>query len=425
MKLVCAPEGYLFPSSGDALSVILFGSAVDAEYGSVGGAIPGQFARENFSAANRAWDFLSLALSVAAADLAGHRGRSPDGWTREFEIEVAVASPDSWNSLQKEIETVLGFLTTDIWRVRFTSGGFHPKPARSPVLPNEDCMVLLSGGLDSLIGAIDLAANGRKPFAVSHLVRGDAKKQLEFAQRIGGGLRHLQMNHNASVPDAEEPPTQRARSLAFLAYGVLAATTLSRYRDGETVPLYICENGFVAINPALTGARLGSLSTRTTHPFFLGSLQRVLNAVGLRIAIENPYALRTKGEMMVGCRDQTLLAELASQSTSCGRFLKYSYRHCGRCVPCQVRRAAFLRWGEPDLTSYVFEDLGKEDEEHSAFDDVRACSIAIAEAASVTMDRWLGNALIGASHTERSALIEMLRRGLQELSVLHQKYGVK
>ena len=80
--------------------------------------------------------------------------------------------------------------------------------------------------------------------------------------------------------------------------------------------------------------------------------------------------------MLAECRDQKLLAEFAHQSTSCGRYQRHNYRHCGRCLPCQVRRSAFLRWGQADDTDYVFENLGRNDEDHAAFDDVRSVALA-------------------------------------------------
>ena len=109
-------------------------------------------------------------------------------------------------------------------------------------------------------------ANGRSRLARPCV--GDAENQRTFAKVMGGGLRHLQMNHNAGVPKPETPSSQRARSLIFIAYGVLAATTLKQYHAGGSVTLYVCENGFISINPPLTEMRLGSLSTRTTHPVF-------------------------------------------------------------------------------------------------------------------------------------------------------------
>ncbi|MDX3965501.1 MAG: hypothetical protein QHD01_02740 [Bradyrhizobium sp.] len=335
-----------------------------------------------------------------------------------------MTEPPFWNGVAPLIEDALAFLTTDRWQLRFISGGAGaPEPARV-VRPPQDCVALLSGGLDSLVGAIDLAAAGTRPIVVSKIVRGDSEKQEEFARAIGGGLRHVQLNDNAVVPKPKDT-SQRARSIIFLAFGVLVATALAPYRAGATVPLYVCENGFIAINPPLTGSRIGSLSTRTAHPQFLALFQDLLDAAGIRVALRTPYAYKTKGVMLKECADQPLLRTLAARSTSCGRFQKFKYSHCGRCVPCQVRRAAFLAWEQPDLTKYVFEHLGRDDEQHAGFDDVRSVRMALAAIQGGGFDEWLGSALSWLRIDDREALRDMLRRGLAELGHLHVKYGVK
>lgn len=425
MKIVCAPKDHPFAGTGDELEVILYGHADRPTRGRAGAAVKDQIVREKLHPAPRAWDFLSLALSVTAADLAGFRNTSSDGWTREFELKIAVADPIFWNAQRELVEKLLGFLTTDTWQISFIGGGISPAPDRKPVRPSEDCVALLSGGLDSFIGGIDLVANGKHPLAVSQTVRGDAENQRSFAQVIGGGLRHLQVNHNAQVPNPENPPSQRARSLIFIAYGVLAATTLERYHTGENVALYVCENGFISINPPFTGARLGSLSTRTTHPVFLGLIQQQLDTAGLRVRIENPYQLKTKGEMLRECRTQTLLRAHASETTSCGRYKQFGYTHCGRCVPCLVRRAAFLAWGIIDTTKYVYVNLGRDDENHAGFDDVRAVTMALAEVKSGGLESWIGTALSTALLGDIEPLQVMVGRGLNELGSLFKLHGVK
>jgi hypothetical protein len=168
------------------------------------------------------------------------------------------------------------------------------------------------------------------------------------------------------------------------------------------------------------------LSTRTAHPVFLERIQSVLNAAGLRVSIVNPYAEKTKGEMLRECRDQVLLIKEAVRSTSCGRFQRFNYRQCGRCVPCQVRRAAFLVWGgAKDATDYVYVPLGKDDDEHARFDDVRSVAVALAAVQSDGIDVWLGHALSSPLIKNRAALKAMLERGLDELKELHIAYGVK
>jgi len=238
-------------------------------------------------------------------------------------------------------------------------------------------------------------------------------------------LRHLQINHNAQVPDPETPPSQRARSLIFLACGVLAATTLERYHEGEAVTLYVCENGFISINPPLTDARIGSLSTRTTHPEFLGFVQELLNAAELRVRIENPYQAKTKGEMLEECRDQELLRANAIRSISCGRFKHFGYKHCGRCVPCLVRRAAFLKWKVEDETEYIYQHLGRDDENHAGFDDVRSVAMAILKVRTGGIQDWVGTALSTAVLGDVRVLEAMVSRGLEELDSLLKAHGVK
>jgi hypothetical protein len=45
--------------------------------------------------------------------------------------------------------------------------------------------------------------------------------------------------------------------------------------------------------------RLGSLSTRTSHPAVLQMLQQILDAGNFRVRLVNPYQQKTKGEMLL------------------------------------------------------------------------------------------------------------------------------
>ena len=424
MKLVCALKDHSF-TENNGLGVILYGYADRQTRGSAGAAIAEAIRKQHMLPAHRAWDFLSLALSVTSADLAGARDESPDGWTRQFELTVSVMDPEFWNSQRQLIARLLGFLTTDLWDISFIGGGFCPEPPKDPVYTGEACVLLLSGGLDSFIGAVDLTANQVRPLAVSQTVRGDAENQRAFAHLLGGGLRHLQLNHNTEIPNPENPPSQRARSLIFIAEGILAATSLKAYSDGAEIILYMAENGFISINPPLTGARLGSLSTRTTHPVFLQILQGLFYAAGIRVRIVNPYQFKTKGEMLRECLEQNVAHEYAHATTSCGRFKKYGYKHCGRCVPCLVRRASFLAAGYDDKTVYVYNELGRDEDNHAGFDDVRSVAMALAESKDMGLDSWIGTALSTALLGDISAYQNTVDRGLQELGILFDLHGVK
>lgn len=425
MKILCAPSNFDFSLAESDVDIILYGRTDRQGYGSAGAAIRETISRNKLNPDPRAFDFLSFALAVTAADLAGHRDKSPNGWTREFNLQIAVADRAFWETQKRVLEQILNFLTTDIWKLHFCEGGLTPDAIEDPIYPEEDCAVLLSGGLDSFVGTLDLVPTGERPFAVSQSVRGDAEKQRELASVIDDGLRHLQFNHNVVLPDPEPHPSQRARSIIFFAYGILVSTTLARYQSGESVKLYVCENGFIAINPPMTDNRLGSLSTRTCNPVLLALLQQVLDAAGLRVRIESPYRFKTKGEMLLNCREQDLLLNYAHRTTSCGRFNRFGNRHCGRCIPCLIRRAAFQAWGVEDMTDYVYSDLSINDNKHARFDDVRSVAMAIASVAEVGLDRWLGATLVSPLIKDSENIKGVALRGLSELEALLNTFNIE
>lgn len=425
MKIVCAPEDYDFSSNSSDLDVVLFGHTDAPNAGSIGATARHIIQKEKLEPAAHAWDLLSLALSVIAADTGIQRSYSPDGWTREFDLRVAVSDPSFWTTQIGLIENLLRILSTDIWNVDFMGGGVLPAPRKPSFQPDQDSVVLLSGGLDSLIGGIDLVhAHSLNPYAVSQVSQGDKQTQSFFASKIGGGLAHLQLNHNADCP-GENERSQRARSIIFLAYGVLMATALQRYHAGEQTTLYVCENGFISINPPLTGARLGSLSTRTTHPAFIRMFQDLLNAAGLRVKIENPYQFMTKGEMLKQCSDQSFLQKYAHTSTSCGRYARNAYRHCGRCLPCLVRRSAFHMWDVADRTRYVYKDLSRDSDDYARYDDVRSAAMAVATAKADGLSMWAGPSLSAALLGNAAPYRDVVDRGLKELGYFLKSVGVK
>jgi hypothetical protein len=158
-------------------------------------------------------------------------------------------------------------------------------------------------------------------------------------------------------PGVGREESTRGRSFLFIALAAMAGSGLARHFSLE-VP----ENGLIALNVALDTVRLGSLSTRTTHPYYLRRWNELLSQVGIDGIIVNRYWDKTKGEMMDSCLKPDLLRELAGDSLSCahpaaGRWVKSAagrHSHCGHCVPCIIRQAAFDHaWGRgSDPTGY-------------------------------------------------------------------------
>ncbi len=422
MKIACAPSGTPLPAGID-IGYSLFTDSSDHSVGSIGTSILTRVRRLKLNPTDRAWDFLSIALSIIGADEGCARAVSPDGWTRELDLIVAVHDVDFWNSQSKALQGALAFLTTDVWNIAFIKVKKTPDFAHPNKIHNEDCVCLLSGGLDSLIGSLDLAASGRKPLLVSQVANGDKTNQKLFAKSAAPKSLHLQLNHNVRPLGASER-SQRARSLIFIAFGVLAATCLERHQKNEEVDLIIPENGFISLNVPLTPMRLASHSTRTTHPFFLSQVQRILDNCGFHLKIKNPYQFKTKGEMLSGCSNQSALIDLAGKSTSCGRYARFSFQHCGRCVPCLIRRSAFMKWGHPDTTiMYKYDQLGLPGPQYRDYDDVRSAAIAIKTVVDRGIDYWIGGALnsmqIGSVDPYRS----IVQRGLAELGSFLDQAG--
>lgn len=348
----------------------------------------------------RAWDLLSIALAVYGTDRFIPRRDSPDGWTRILALEVEVVEPDPWSAQAAQLADALRFLTGDIWYLGFRAGGQQP-PNFTSSSTDRDCACLFSGGLDSLIGAIDLTAAGRRPLLVSQASPKEGKIQRHLANRIDLDEYRFQgrVTERAAPP---YEPSSRARSVLFFAYGALAAAGLG----GE---LFVPENGLISINPPLTRRRIGSLSTRTTHPHFVSSLQAVFDHVGLGITMTNPYTHKTKGEMLAQCGP--ISAQIASASYSCGKGKRLN-KHCGRCVPCLIRRAAFFKAKIADSTDYAADNLAR----HATNDDVYAARLATAALAHRDIARWAAEAgPLPTDLVRRTAHVDVVRRGLEEL----------
>lgn len=163
---------------------------------------------------------------------------------------------------------------------------------------------------------------------------------------------------NDLFKDVPAEMTTRGRSFLFFAAGIFACTGLDK-----TVTLRVPENGLIALNVPLDQLRLGALSTRTTHPFYIARWNELVGILGISTKIENPYWDQTKGEMVASCANRNLLRRVIGDSMSCssptkGRWTGHGSEHCGFCLPCLIRRAAIKAGlGNDDPTTYTLADL--------------------------------------------------------------------
>lgn len=386
-------------------------------------------------------DLLVLAAHVHAADTRiSRRSESQDGWTREIRLIVPVSDPDRWNATAPIFVRMLNFLTGDRWSLAFRA---RPRrfntvtPARPARLidPPFDDLALFSGGLDSLVGAIDALEEGRTPLLVSHAGEGATSNaqttiydalRAHYRERALQRLRLWMAFPRSFVEGSGQENTTRGRSFLFFALGVFAGTGID-----APFTLKVPENGLIAVNVPLDPLRLGALSTRTTHPFYIARWNEALRALGLQGRIENPYWDRTKGEMVAGCANRDLLLQLVPSSLSCAAPSKNRHRgigtqHCGYCLPCLIRRAALKVGLQPiadDPTNYTEELTARALNTLQAEGvQVRSFQLAIErlrarpELAPILIHK--PGPLFDETPDRQATIAEVYRRGLEEVGVL-------
>ena len=303
-------------------------------------------------------DFFFISCLVYGIDrFVVRHDESTDGWSREISATFPVYNLNVWNDCKMLLANALSFLTGDYWEVNFVQNTFQiPTEPISDDYSSKDFaqVSLFSGGLDSLIGAIDFLGKPENAdqniLLVSHFdyqMKGPNREQDEIFEKFPNEYRtRIKRVSLAEVSLAQTSKrnvekTFRSRSLLFLGIAVLAA-------DYQKNKIVVPENGSVSLNYPLSSSRRGSCSTRTTHPRFIEFVIDLLAGLGLNNQICNPYEFKTKGEMVVECENADLLGSLIKTSNSCGKRGHPVHRtianssHCGVCMPCTYRKASLL-----------------------------------------------------------------------------------
>lgn len=389
-------------------------------------------------------DLLIVASLTYVVDKSVPRTSSFDSWTRELSIEFPVAEPTRWRVASGNLERTLNFLTGDLWKISFRKRkpGLFIEPSRErkrkPLpekLENIRAVCSLSGGTDSLAGAIGLLEE--KGEGVIHLIGhydapGAKKAQQQLFSKIADAypeMAHLTQARVSHKPVKAKESTLRSRSFVFMAIGIFAARAA-----GEEVPVYMPENGFIAMNLPLTPARAGSCSTRTMHPFYLDRLRETLSGLGIRNPIANPLELKSKGECLTESSNFRLLRSAIVDSVSCSHGTRKQtwvrrskeIRNCGYCVPCIVRRAAMYkarmdrgdRYGLDICTGEI-----KHDDGNDRANDLRAVvNLIVSRKSIVEIEREIIAVAMVDRLTERAKVIE---RGVSEIRTFLSEKGNK
>ncbi len=113
---------------------------------------------------------------------------------------------------------------------------------------------------------------------------------MALKRRFGGTtLHHIRARvgfPTDTVEHAGVEDTLRGRSFLFFALAVTAADAV----DDDMV-VHVPENGLISLNVLLDPLRLGALSTRTAHPFYMARFGELLRELGLSDCV---YRLRSR-----------------------------------------------------------------------------------------------------------------------------------
>ncbi|MEE7492274.1 Qat anti-phage system QueC-like protein QatC [Methylobacterium oryzae] len=432
-RVVCHADPADVPLRRDAgdVHVVLYGRGrMPDGIARLGAGVMDAVSRIGFALREDAFDFLTIALAVTAADTFVLRELAEDRWSRRLELSVPLIDPRPWVAVRARLEEALRFLSGDSWSLSFPRGGPR-RPSQAVIdgrrrlidLSRSESACLFSGGLDSYVGALDLIAQGERPLLVSHAYRGDRGYQDRTAHALPVACPRFSANAHPTWSGSTDV-SMRTRSYNFLAYGAAAATAISQARAGRRVTLWVPENGLIALNAPLTPRRIGSHSTRTTHPYFLRSMQDVLDAVGLPVAIVNPLRHQTKGEMVLRHAGDPAFVAQAVRTVSCGKW-KRDGTQCGRCVPCLIRRASFHAAGIADTTEYRSQALAPVLGDIDLRDDLASVRSAVRRAPRTAMEPWVLQAgPLPEEPLERDGCIEVFERGIDELRSFLQANGL-
>ncbi|GAB6094002.1 hypothetical protein JCM14469_02540 [Desulfatiferula olefinivorans] len=300
-------------------------------------------------------DLIEIATYVYCADQAVTRGG--DGvqnfgadWRRRLFFRIPVRNPDLWNSspLKEQLIATLSFLSEDEYYFDFVKLTKQP-PTQQHLefdfaLPEE--VVLFSGGLDSLGGAIhEAVVNKRKIALVMHkpthkLARRHRKLQELLEKHSDTPPLHIPVSINKAKSLGREY-TQRSRSFLYAALG----STVAQMFNLSRIRFY--ENGVVSFNLPPSSQVVGARATRTTHPQVISGFAKIISILaGKPFVVENPFLWKTKTEILKGI-GQSGCAEMIKFATSCTHTWEMTrlLTHCGTCSQCIDRRFAVLSAG--------------------------------------------------------------------------------
>ncbi len=307
-------------------------------------------------------DFLEIASFVYAADASTLRKgvwkdeQTTESWDRDFRFVISVRDVEFWN--QDEVQSLLSktllFLSDDTYEFTFQKLVRDRHIQEYLEFGNNldwpfydvDRVLLFSGGLDSLAGAVVTASEGSKLVLVSHRpVAKLSKRQINLFSKLQNTFQtpmiHIPVWINKDKKLGREY-TQRTRSFLYCVLGTVVAESL------RAKGISFFENGIVSLNWPIADEVLRARASRTTHPHSLYLFKQLCSLVLEReFEVDNPFIFKTKAEVVALIAERKA-SHLISYTSSCahsGHFQSKTRWHCGTCTQCIDRRIAIIDCG--------------------------------------------------------------------------------
>ncbi len=314
-------------------------------------------------------DFLEIAAYIYAADSAKARGKgwsengTRENWQREFNFIIGVRDYEFWQDekIIASLKSILNFLSDDSYSFDFRKLSKDRSYQEYLALDetadfnfkNPDKVIMFSGGLDSLSGAIESLEKGERTVLVSHR----SFPSIDKRQRdLSNQLKAIYPNQIIHIPvwlnkdkNLFREYTQRTRSFLYATLGTVVSSLLNCNK--------ICfyENGIVSLNLPVADEVLRARASRTTHPVFLHKFSELASFVcNEEKIIDNPFIFCTKKNVIQKIESSKKSA-LIGYSCSCTHTKSQtkSQWHCGGCSQCIDRKIAIESLGlskyDPDV----------------------------------------------------------------------------
>jgi hypothetical protein len=322
-------------------------------------------------------DALEIAAYVYAADCATKRGGQWDNsettepWRRDLKFVIPVRDLTFWDDaeVKQQLTQVLQFLSDDVYAFEFRQDTrtapkqqqyFEFGQSQHWQFEGVDRVLMFSGGLDSLAGAIETAAAGGNLVLVSHRpVSTQSSRQTELFDHLRTTARRPMIHVPVWINKDEnlgKEPSQRTRSFLYATLGMIVAASV------KAAGVRFFENGVVSLNLPVADEVIGARASRTTHPHALAMFGRLFGRLLGRtdFVVDNPYLSKTKKEVIEAIVSNGG-GELIPYTCSCahqGIFQSGTQWHCGVCSQCIDRRIAMLAAGAEQhdpSTDYVID----------------------------------------------------------------------